>query len=171
MTMAKEQSNAVGKVQEIQRQMAQVRHELHYEVQHVVKRAQSFTDWRSLVRRHPWLTVGAAVIAGYLVVPKRRRRAPTVSTVTPPASTLVAPAAAGVASRSQASRSGVFTTAYSLLGPVVIRAVQNYAAAALEEWLARNSMDRRAAEPRARATNGPRESTGSEASRGFRWVR
>jgi hypothetical protein len=173
MTMPEEQSIAANEVHEIQRRMAQIRHELHDEVRQAVKGARSFTDWRSLVRRHPWPAVGAAAVVGYLVVPKRRRKVPAVVTVTPPASTLAAPAAASMAKPSQASRSGVFAMAFALLGPVVLHAVQNYAAAALEDWLARNSMGRPTAEPRSRSrsTDGPRVSPGPDASRGHRSVR
>ena len=47
-------------LEDIQRRMAQIRHDMHGEVRQAVKGAQSLTDWRSLVRNHPWLTVGVA---------------------------------------------------------------------------------------------------------------
>ena len=62
-----------AEINEIQRRMAQIRHELHEEVREAVKGAQSLTDWRSQVRNHPWLALGAAAVMGYMIVPRRRR--------------------------------------------------------------------------------------------------
>ena len=81
--MATAKSTA-AEITEIQRRMAQVRRELHEEVREAVKGAQSLTDWRSQVRHHPWLALGAAAAVGYLIVPRRRQEpAPTIVAVTP----------------------------------------------------------------------------------------
>ena len=71
-------------INEIQRRMAQIRRDLHEDVREVVKGAQSLTDWRSQVRSHPWLALGAAAALGYFVVPKRNPApAPAIVAVAP----------------------------------------------------------------------------------------
>ena len=124
-------------VTEIQRRMAQVRHELHEEVREAVKGAQSLTDWRSQVRNHAWLALGAAAVVGYMLVPRRRREpAPTIVTVAPPAPSaaqaLLQPAAAAPQPK---KRSGLMGSAFSLLAPIAVRAAQNYAIQYLEQWI------------------------------------
>lgn len=125
-----------AEVIEIQRRMAQVRHELHEDVREAVKGAQSLTDWRSQVRNHPWLALGAAAALGYLLVPKRRvEPAPTIVTVGPHPSAV--PTAAAVAEEPRKrKRWGLIGSAVGLLGPVAVRAAQNYAIQYLEQWLA-----------------------------------
>jgi hypothetical protein len=56
---------------EVQRQMREVRAELREDVQELVVNAQDMADWTIYVRAYPWLCVGAALAAGFLVVPSR----------------------------------------------------------------------------------------------------
>jgi hypothetical protein len=55
----------------IQAQMRQVRRELGEDVQEIVDNARTMTDWKHYVRTYPWVCVGVALAAGYLVVPSR----------------------------------------------------------------------------------------------------
>ena len=57
--------------EEIQRQMSQVRSELREDVQEIVENARTMAEWRFYVRSYPWLCLGAAAAAGYLLVPPR----------------------------------------------------------------------------------------------------
>jgi hypothetical protein len=50
--------------------MHRVRHRLDDEVAGLRDNAQRLMDWKYYVRRHPWLTLGAAAVAGYLAIPK-----------------------------------------------------------------------------------------------------
>jgi TctA family transporter len=59
--------------EEIQRQMRQVRRELGEDVQEIVANARTMTDWKHYVRTYPWACLGAAAVAGYLIVPSRQR--------------------------------------------------------------------------------------------------
>jgi hypothetical protein len=133
--MATAKSTTAELTDNIQRQMAEIRHELHQDVQEAVKGAQSLADWRSQVRRHAWLALGAAAAVGYLIVP-RRRHEPA------PQFVAVAPAVMGAAAMEPApteakkKRSGIIGTAFGLLSPIAVRAVQNYAIQYLEQWLA-----------------------------------
>ncbi len=124
-----------AEISEIQRRMAQVRHELHEEVREAVKGAQSLTDWRSQVKNHPWLALGAATAVGFMLVPRRRHEpAPTIVTVGPhPA---VVPAAAAAGPEKKKRRWGLIGSAVGMLAPIAVRAVQNYAIQYLEQWIA-----------------------------------
>jgi hypothetical protein len=59
----------------LREQMARVRNHLADDVVEVVEQAKELTDWRSYVRRHPWMCVGAAAAIGFMMVPVRRRAA------------------------------------------------------------------------------------------------
>jgi hypothetical protein len=51
--------------------MREVRQELREDVQDLVCNAQDMADWTIYVRAYPWLCVGAALAAGFLIVPQR----------------------------------------------------------------------------------------------------
>ncbi|MEA2631568.1 MAG: hypothetical protein QOE66_1787, partial [Chloroflexota bacterium] len=69
-------ATATNEIEEIRRQMAQIRRELHEDVQEVVAGAEAVADWRRYIRMYPWAAVGIATATGYLIVPKRRRSVP-----------------------------------------------------------------------------------------------
>ena len=64
--------------------MAQIRHDMHQEVQGAVKGAQSLTDWRGLVTSHPWLSISVGVGGGVPHCPKRRLVSHAVVAVSSP---------------------------------------------------------------------------------------
>ena len=55
----------------IRQRMEEVRCDLDEDVQEIVEGARDMGDWRSYVRRYPWVCLGAAAVAGYLIVPRR----------------------------------------------------------------------------------------------------
>jgi len=55
----------------IQRQMREVRAELRDDVKELAASARDMADWTNYVRAYPWLCVGAALAAGFLIVPQR----------------------------------------------------------------------------------------------------
>jgi len=55
----------------ILQQMREVRVELRDDVRQMVDSAHNMVDFSRYVRAYPWLCVGAALAAGYLVVPQR----------------------------------------------------------------------------------------------------
>ena len=55
----------------LQRCMREVRAELREDVQEFVVNAREMTDWTTYVRAYPWLCLGAAAAAGFLVIPQR----------------------------------------------------------------------------------------------------
>jgi hypothetical protein len=56
---------------QIQTQMRSLRAELRDDVQDFVTSAHELTDISNYVRAYPWLCVGAALAAGFLIVPQR----------------------------------------------------------------------------------------------------
>jgi hypothetical protein len=62
-----------NEVDEIRRQMAKIRIDLHYDMRSVVAGAEAATDWRFYVRHYPWVCLGVAFASGFLAVPRRRR--------------------------------------------------------------------------------------------------
>jgi hypothetical protein len=128
-------------VADIQRQMAQIRHDMHHEVQGAVQGARTLTDWRSIVRSYPWLSLSVAAAVGYFVVPKRRTATPSVVAGAAQSPEFLASAGSGN-QKEKARFTGwsVLGTAFSLLTPIVVRAAQNYALTYFEQWLANHPL-------------------------------
>jgi hypothetical protein len=59
-------------VDEIRAQMRVIRRDLRANVQGIVVNANQLFDWKNYVRSFPWLTLGAAALVGYLLVPRRK---------------------------------------------------------------------------------------------------
>lgn len=115
--------------------MAQIRHELHQDVQGVVRGVEATADWRRYVRSYPWVALGVAFGVGYVIVP-RRHRAPS------PAGAHLAPeqvpaqvVAAAVEPAKKKGR-GLFKTAVGLATPFLLRTAQGYALQYFEQFLA-----------------------------------
>jgi hypothetical protein len=126
-------------IEDIQRRMAQIRHEMHGEVLVAVKGARSLTDWRSLARSYPWLTLGVAAAIGYLVVPRRRSETPTIVAVNaraPELASLVEPQKESEKTRGRGW--SIMGTVFSLLAPIAVRAAQNYSMQYIEGLLAQH---------------------------------
>jgi len=127
----------VSDVDDIRKQMAAIRHDMHFDVSNVVSDVEEAMNWRSVLRGHPYLTVGAALAVGYFIVPKRRRRGeraaaavrvqPLLEPSMPPA---YAPARPEKPPKSLTRKATGW--ALGLLWPLVSQSVQAYAAAWLE---------------------------------------
>jgi hypothetical protein len=129
-------SSAASSVEigELQRRMAQIRREMHEDVQGAVRGAQSLTDWRSIAGSHPWAALSVAVGVGYLLVPHRKSQ-PKANT----GAIAEAPREQAIVTASSQTRNVGFRpvgAAFGLLAPVLIRAAQNYALNYFEQWLA-----------------------------------
>lgn len=113
---------------EILREMALIRRDLHGDVLDVVDGAAEALDWMAFIQRHPWLTMGAGFALGYLLVPRRAR--PAVSgapTRTEPVPEPPPPA--------RPSRWGLLDWAWDLAWPIARHAAQSYAASWIESAL------------------------------------
>jgi hypothetical protein len=58
---------------EIRKRMELVRIQMRADVQALIRNARIKTDWRHYVERYPWLTMGAATLLGFWLVPKAAR--------------------------------------------------------------------------------------------------
>jgi hypothetical protein len=143
-------------IAEIQRRMAQIRSDMHQEVQGAVRTAAALTSWQAMVRNYPWAALSAASLVGYLIVPRRAQHAPTIVTMGTPNSLMI-PAGHAPTRDERKSSWTVMGTALSLAAPIAIRAAQNYALRYVEDWLTRNPLPMSAG----RETN----ATGNEANR------
>ena len=65
-------------VDEIRRQMALIRREMHSNVSNVVSDVEEAMDWRLALRKHPYIALGAGLLAGYFLVPRRKTKAQRV---------------------------------------------------------------------------------------------
>ncbi len=137
--MATSRAGGGTDLSELQRQMAQIRHEMHEEVRGAVRGAQSLTDWRRIVANHPWAALGIAAAAGFLVVPSRRARRMDQSLPTTALAQATQSPAPYRGVPSPVAGLGVLRTALGLLTPVIARAAQNYALNQIEHWLAENA--------------------------------
>jgi len=58
---------------EIRERMALIRLRIDEQSDEVVAQVNALSDWRSYVRRYPWVSVGAAAVLGYVLVPSRAK--------------------------------------------------------------------------------------------------
>ncbi len=148
---------------EIRRRMAQIRRELHEDVQEVVAGAEAVFDWRRYIRMFPWAAVGLAFSVGYIVIPKRRRSIPRdlarqgdIADVREAIAKSQEPAESPGSEKRKKSLVGA---ALGMLVPLVWRVGRNYAMSYLEQWIAQQQQQYMAA-------TGPSASPGSSASQG-----
>ncbi len=137
----------------IRRHMAQIRRELHEDVQGVVAGAEAVTDWKRYVRLYPWACVVGALTVGYLLAPRRRGRkeieAPKVVALLPDeVHEAVREAKEQVKAEVQSlspvttkeakkeEKAGLFGMVAGLVGPILLRSAKGYALSFAEQWLA-----------------------------------
>jgi hypothetical protein len=133
-------------VDEIRRRMAQIRRELHLDMQGVVAGAEAATDWRYYVRLYPWAALGAAFGLGFFVVPRRR----SVTRAAEKAAEQVVSRVQEVAQSAkletprqvekEKKRSGLIGALMGMVVPVAVRAAQSYAAQFVENWIAQQGV-------------------------------
>ncbi len=136
--------------EEILRQMAEIRGNLHHEVEDIAKNARVMSDWRYYVRAYPWACAGAAVALGYLVVPNRLQViSPDVNTLLKLAKKnrlLVKPEA------EPHKRGGIVGPLFTLAANTIVRGLISYAGQQMGAVAGRQA---------SAATDGPRQPNGS----------
>lgn len=60
-----------NQAEEVARSMRQLRKELDEDVHQIKRSAATLTDWQYYIRNYPWLSIGAASLVGYLLVPRK----------------------------------------------------------------------------------------------------
>jgi hypothetical protein len=117
---------------DIQRQMAEIRSQLHQDMREVVTVASIATDWRSYLRGYTWLAIGVAFASGYLLVPRRSR---TSTVVVQPQAVVEQPRQV-VTRTDKAAKSSLIRWALGAIAPIAIRAAQSYALSHIESLVA-----------------------------------
>jgi hypothetical protein len=144
--------SATNEVEEIRRQMAQIRRELHLDMQGVVAGAEAAFDWRYYVRHYPWPSLGVAAAVGYLIVPRKRRSVSKTAEEAAEAAVskmrgkVKAPVIELPQSESakkvekEKKRSGLIGALLGMVVPVAVRAAQSYASQFVENWIAQQGV-------------------------------
>jgi len=57
----------------IKQRMQEIRTQLPYDVDVARQSARQLSDWKYHMGRYPWALIGAAAVAGYLLVPRRNQ--------------------------------------------------------------------------------------------------
>ena len=143
-----------NEIDDIRRQMAQIRRELHEDVQGVVAGAEAVTDWRRYIRLYPWAAAGLALGVGFLIAPRRRRKsvAAQVAEAMPEhlkaavqqvRQEVGAPARPVVITEAKAEkkekRAGIIGSLLGMLAPIAWKYAQNYAMSYAEQWIAQQA--------------------------------
>ncbi len=133
-------------VEQIRRQMAQIRMELHQDMQGVVRGTEAATNWQYYVRHYPWPSLALALAVGYLIVPRRHRSVhevaeeaaeeATAAVRQTPRKKQAAPRADGETVQEKKKKAGLMGIVFGFLGPIVLRAAQSYAAQYVENFIA-----------------------------------
>jgi hypothetical protein len=124
-----------AEVEELRREMARIRREIHADVNVAAEHLEATLNWRGYVRSAPWPAAGAAFgvgfLAAWLLVPRRRikviereratsaRRSPRYEEP----------------EKEQVPSKGVISMALGFLAPIALRAAQNYAIQFVEDRL------------------------------------
>ncbi len=139
----------INEVDSIRREMAQIRQRLHQDMQGVVAGAEAASDWRHYVRLYPWAALGVAAVAGFVVVPRKRRS--VTQAAEKAAEAAVSKIADVVESNGikktresiaeavepkEAKKKGWIGGLIALAAPMALRAVQGYALSYVENWIA-----------------------------------
>jgi hypothetical protein len=107
--------------QAILQRMEEVRCDVDEDVQEIVEGARDMGKWRYYVRTYPWVCLGAALVGGYLIVPRVLGMQP--DTQTPAAlanpSRLVTP--------NSPPKGGARGALLAFVGNLVLRGVSSYA--------------------------------------------
>lgn len=134
-------ATGTSEIDDIRRQMAQIRRELHEDMQGVVAGAEAATDWRYYIRLYPWAALAAAGVLGFLIVPRRHSttraaRKAADETVERMQEVARETAAAPTETAKKKSRFGLLGMIFGMVAPIAVRAAQSYAVQYVEQWLA-----------------------------------
>jgi len=74
MSRSNGHSDSSGEAERIRRHMQQVRAHMARDIDQIADATRTMADWRTYVRRYPWLFVGSAAVLGFMLVPHRPRK-------------------------------------------------------------------------------------------------
>ncbi len=121
-------ATGLNDVDEIYNRMAVIRRELHTNVRESVAGAEAVVDWGRYTWTYPWIALGAAAAAGYMVYTSGHRKL-TVDSATLPEGALAVEPVAGTTTTSRGplkTGQNLLLGAWAIFFPVAVRAGQNY---------------------------------------------
>jgi hypothetical protein len=133
---------------------------MHEDVRGVVATAEAVTDWRRYLTAYPWVTLGVAFAAGYLIVPRRHKPVATRADVSQVREAVestrqkLVDATQGKEDGSRRKKS-ILGAALGMAAPLALRAAQGYAMQYLEHWIHEQQMKHAQAGPPAPGAPGP----------------
>jgi len=150
----------VNDVDDIYHRMAVIRREPHTNVRESVAGAEAVVDWGRYTWTYPWLALGGAAAAGYLIYTIGHQKFTAVIASQAVGAKTGEPVAESGAKGPERSRTGrtLLLVAWDILFPVAVRAGQNYVLHWLEQQYRTRTLDRTGLSPSAagRASrNGP----------------
>ena len=119
-------------IEEISRRMAVIRRELHTNVSESVAGAEALVDWGHYTWTYPWIALGAAATAGYLLYNSRNPPIRGDAKRLPTGTESGEPIVAAIREPSWSVQS-LLLGAGSVLVPLAVRAGQNYVLSWLEQ--------------------------------------
>jgi hypothetical protein len=116
-----------------------IRQSLEYEVDEVAQDVQAVRDWGSYFKSYAWVCLGVAFVAGYSLVPRRRKalKAPVAGFVSDSEFNTAKTQPAAV------EPCPTFQTITSVIVNVAMRLAWNYAEQKINASLARNATERK----------------------------
>jgi len=149
-------STGSNDVDEIYHRMAVIRREPHTNVRESVAGAEAVVDWGRFTWTYPWIALGAAAAAGYVIYASGHQKA-AADTATPvDGATAGEPAAATRTKSQERFKAGqnLLLAAWNIVFPVTVRAGQNYLLHWLEQQYPTRNVDRTARSPSAAERSG-----------------
>lgn len=118
-------SNTNEPLDDIQLKMQAVRDSLDYDVEEFRDSTRQLSDWKTYVRNYPWVSIGAAVAVGYIIVPAKKE------IVSPDASELIKLAKKNKlvvqANPEPQKKSGLAGAIFGLASSMLVRGLATYA--------------------------------------------
>lgn len=132
--MATTPATNTEEIERIRGEMAQIRLDLHENVQGAVEGARALADVSSYFKNHFWAVAGVAAVVGYWLVPRRAPEpAPTKEDVRETVQSVMS--RRDRAKEAAASGGGTLGTLFGLVAPIATRVAQGYAVGLVEDWL------------------------------------
>ncbi|MGP0066959.1 MAG: hypothetical protein ACLQGP_25625 [Isosphaeraceae bacterium] len=143
-------------VDEIYHRMAVIRRDLHTNVSESVAGAEAVMDWGRYTWTYPWIALGAAAAAGYLIYTSGHQKVTADTASLADGAEAGEPVAGAMVKEQARSRAGqkLLLTAWDILSPVAIRAGQNYMLHWLEKQYMTRPVERIALSPSAKERDG-----------------
>jgi hypothetical protein len=141
-------ANFKSQISSVQCDMARARRQIHADIGGAINGVQTLTDWKTIIRGHPWLSIGMAMAIGYLIVPRRRVKSEAEPGKNHPQREDRVAAPDSAATRiSGSGKSAMLSSALAFISPIAVRLAQSYALRYFDNWLHDSGFPRAVDEP------------------------